>query len=58
MALGVERFGGIDGHVNMAALDRVAMLAAVPSLAMELGPFKIRVNTVLATWMLGPAVEG
>jgi NAD(P)-dependent dehydrogenase (short-subunit alcohol dehydrogenase family) len=122
VALGVERFGGIDGLVNVAALDRVmggiddtswadweattktnvlgtmrmtiaataalkarggsivfigsqaslyprimqtayaatkgAMLSAVPSLALELGQYKIRVNTVVATWMWGPAVEG
>ena len=40
------------------AASKGALLSAVPSLAMELGPKKIRVNAVLPTWMWGPPVEG
>jgi len=34
-----------------------ALLAAARSLALELGRFKIRVNSVVPGWMLGPPVE-
>ena len=35
-----------------------ALNAAMYYLAKELGPHKIRVNTVVPTWMWGPPVEG
>jgi NAD(P)-dependent dehydrogenase (short-subunit alcohol dehydrogenase family) len=35
-----------------------ALSAAIVHLAKELGPYKIRVNTVVPTWMWGPPVEG
>jgi NAD(P)-dependent dehydrogenase (short-subunit alcohol dehydrogenase family) len=40
------------------AASKGALLSALPSLAMELGPKQIRVNAVLPTWMWGPPVEG
>lgn len=39
------------------AASKGALLAAQRSLARELGPQGIRVNTVIATWMWGPNVE-
>ncbi len=39
------------------ATSKGALLAAQRSLARELGPEGIRVNTVIATWMWGPNVE-
>jgi NAD(P)-dependent dehydrogenase (short-subunit alcohol dehydrogenase family) len=38
--------------------SKASMHAAGHLMAVELGPYKIRVNTVVATWMWGPAVEG
>jgi NAD(P)-dependent dehydrogenase (short-subunit alcohol dehydrogenase family) len=38
--------------------SKAALLAAVYHLANELGADKIRVNTVVPTWMWGPPVEG
>ena len=35
-----------------------ALISAVYHLANEVGPDKIRVNTVVPTWMWGPPVEG
>ncbi len=40
------------------ASSKASMHAAGHLMAVELGPYKIRVNTVVATWMWGPAVEG
>ena len=40
------------------AASKAALLAASLHLATELGPKKIRVNTVVPTWMWGPPVEG
>lgn len=39
------------------AASKGALLAAARSLALELGRFKIRVNSVVPGWMLGPPVE-
>ncbi|MFD4183251.1 SDR family oxidoreductase [Rhodococcus sp. NPDC058514] len=39
------------------ATSKGALHAAMWSLAKELGPYKIRVNTVVPTWMWGPPVE-
>ena len=38
--------------------SKSALLGAVSHLAVELGPYRIRVNTVIPTWMWGPPVEG
>lgn len=38
--------------------SKAGLLSAVYHLANELGPDKIRVNTVVPTWMWGPPVEG
>lgn len=40
------------------ASSKGALSAAIVHLATELGPHKIRVNTVVPTWMWGPPVEG
>lgn len=40
------------------AASKSALLGAVSHLARELGPYQIRVNTVIPTWMWGPPVEG
>ena len=40
------------------AASKSALLGAVSHLAVELGPYRIRVNTVIPTWMWGPPVEG
>jgi NAD(P)-dependent dehydrogenase (short-subunit alcohol dehydrogenase family) len=40
------------------ASSKGALMTAMYFLAQELGPRKIRVNTVVPTWMWGPAVEG
>jgi len=40
------------------ASSKGALTSAMYYLAKELGPFKIRVNTVVPTWMWGPPVEG
>ena len=39
-------------------VSKGALTSAMYYLAKELGPFKIRVNTVVPTWMWGPPVEG
>ena len=39
------------------AASKGALLGAVTHLARELGPHKIRVNTVIPSWMWGPPVE-
>lgn len=38
--------------------SKAGLVSAVYHLAKELGPDKIRVNTVVPTWMWGPPVEG
>ncbi len=40
------------------ASSKASMHTAGHLMAVELGPYKIRVNTVVATWMWGPAVQG
>jgi NAD(P)-dependent dehydrogenase (short-subunit alcohol dehydrogenase family) len=40
------------------ASSKGALMTAMYFLAQELGPQRIRVNTVVPTWMWGPAVEG
>jgi NAD(P)-dependent dehydrogenase (short-subunit alcohol dehydrogenase family) len=40
------------------ATSKASMQTAGHLMAVELGPYKIRVNTVVATWMWGPAVQG
>ena len=40
------------------ASSKAALRNLGKQLAVELGPHKIRVNTVVATWMWGPAVQG
>jgi len=40
------------------AASKSALIGAVAHLAVELGPYRIRVNTVIPTWMWGPPVEG
>jgi NAD(P)-dependent dehydrogenase (short-subunit alcohol dehydrogenase family) len=40
------------------ASSKGALMTAMYFLAQELGPRRIRVNTVVPTWMWGPAVEG
>ena len=40
------------------ASSKAALRTLGKQLAVELGPDKIRVNTVVATWMWGPAVQG
>ena len=40
------------------ASSKGALTSAMYYLAKELGPYKIRVNTVVPTWMWGPPVEG
>ncbi|MFD3512001.1 SDR family oxidoreductase [Streptomyces sp. NPDC058657] len=40
------------------AASKGALTSAMYSLARELGPFRIRVNTVLPGWMWGPPVQG
>jgi NAD(P)-dependent dehydrogenase (short-subunit alcohol dehydrogenase family) len=39
------------------AASKSAILGAVAHLARELGPYKIRVNTVVPSWMWGPPVQ-
>ena len=39
------------------AASKAAILGAVTHLARELGPYRIRVNTVVPSWMWGPPVE-
>ena len=40
------------------ALSKGALLTAAQMLASELGPYKIRVNSVVPGWMWGPPVKG
>ncbi len=40
------------------ASSKGALISAMYYMAKELGPSKIRVNTVIPTWMWGPPVEG
>jgi NAD(P)-dependent dehydrogenase (short-subunit alcohol dehydrogenase family) len=49
----------VPGLMQLAyGSSKAGMQAAGHLMAVELGPYKIRVNTVVATWMWGPAVEG
>jgi NAD(P)-dependent dehydrogenase (short-subunit alcohol dehydrogenase family) len=40
------------------ASSKGALMSAMFQMAVELGPAKIRVNTVIPTWMWGPPVQG
>jgi NAD(P)-dependent dehydrogenase (short-subunit alcohol dehydrogenase family) len=40
------------------AASKAALMGAIAHLARELGPYGIRVNTVVPSWMWGPPVEG
>ncbi len=40
------------------ASSKGALMSAMYQMAVELGPAKIRVNTVIPTWMWGPPVQG
>ena len=40
------------------ASSKGALMSAMYQMAVELGPSKIRVNTVIPTWMWGPPVQG
>jgi NAD(P)-dependent dehydrogenase (short-subunit alcohol dehydrogenase family) len=40
------------------AASKGALMTAAQVLAKELGPYKIRVNSIVPGWMLGPPVEG
>ncbi|TML38369.1 MAG: SDR family oxidoreductase [Actinobacteria bacterium] len=40
------------------AASKAALMGAVAHLTQELGPYRIRVNTVVPSWMWGPPVEG
>jgi len=40
------------------AASKAALTGAIAHLARELGPYRIRVNTVVPSWMWGPPVEG
>ena len=40
------------------ASSKAALTTAMYYLAKELGPHRIRVNTVVPSWMWGPPVEG
>ncbi|MER3452221.1 MAG: short-chain dehydrogenase [Acidimicrobiia bacterium] len=40
------------------AISKAALLTAAHVLAKELGPYNIRVNSVVPGWMWGPSVEG
>lgn len=40
------------------ASSKGALISAMYQMAVELGPAKIRVNTVIPTWMWGPPVQG
>lgn len=40
------------------AASKAALIGAIAHLARELGPYRIRVNTVVPSWMWGPPVEG
>ena len=39
------------------AASKAALVGAIAHLARELGPYRIRVNTVVPSWMWGPPVE-
>jgi NAD(P)-dependent dehydrogenase (short-subunit alcohol dehydrogenase family) len=40
------------------AASKAALVGAIAHLSRELGPYRIRVNTVVPSWMWGPPVEG
>ena len=47
----------LPGDTGYAA-SKAALLAAARNMALELGPYGIRVNTVVMGWMWGPTAEG
>ncbi len=57
--IGTQSAVAAPSQVRQAAYaaSKGALTSAMYSLARELGPDRIRVNTVLPGWMWGPAVE-
>jgi NAD(P)-dependent dehydrogenase (short-subunit alcohol dehydrogenase family) len=57
--IGTQSAVAAPSQVRQAAYaaSKGALTSAMYSLARELGPFRIRVNTVLPGWMWGPPVE-
>ena len=49
---------GVNTTMLPYAASKAGLLSATYYLAKELGPHKIRVNTVVPSWMWGPPVEG
>jgi NAD(P)-dependent dehydrogenase (short-subunit alcohol dehydrogenase family) len=58
--IGTQSAVAAPSQVRQAAYaaSKGALTSAMYSLAREMGPHRIRVNTVLPGWMWGPAVEG
>jgi NAD(P)-dependent dehydrogenase (short-subunit alcohol dehydrogenase family) len=58
--IGTQSSVAAPSQVRQAAYaaSKGALTSAMYSLARELGPYRIRVNTVLPGWMWGPPVEG
>jgi NAD(P)-dependent dehydrogenase (short-subunit alcohol dehydrogenase family) len=46
------------GRMLAYAASKGALLSAMVQMVVELGPHRIRVNTVVPTWMWGPPVQG
>ncbi|BBC34065.1 Oxidoreductase, short chain dehydrogenase/reductase family protein [Streptomyces graminofaciens] len=59
VAIGTQSAVAAPSQVRQAAYaaSKGALTSAMYSLARELGPYRIRVNTVLPGWMWGPPVE-
>lgn len=57
--IGTQSAVAAPSQVRQAAYaaSKGALTSAMYSLARELGPYRIRVNTVLPGWMWGPPVE-
>ncbi len=57
--IGSQSWDHPPDHPQMAyASSKGALVSAGYSMAKDLGPKKIRVNTVIPTWMWGPPVQG
>ena len=55
-AVAAARLGAPNEYIDYAA-SKGALLTAMFHLAKELGPDRIRVNTVVPSWMWGPPVQ-